>query len=290
MVLTEVGEHASGECRAVHPGEFERVRRDLHHGGLHAGGDELGEPPLQFRRLGRGARARQRADHPGRPAYSLEDRGEQCHRRRLPVRAGDADGGQRGTGVSADRRCHPPERRANVVHDDLGDLIAEPLEQMVDDEHTSTGGDCRRGEVVAIRALPANAGERHARTRLSGVVGDDADGTVGVTDELDAAPDRRAPPPDRQLSKRAPSRRTVLASGRVGWGSYRQLVHDRRRQLGEHRCGGAAAETLAAARRRLVDRHEHRHFRLLCREEPDEAARSRRALPCHSGRCRWPAL
>ena len=50
-----------------------------------------------------------------------------------------------------------------------------------------------------------------------------------------------------------------------------ELVHDRRRQLPEHGRGGGAAEAVVGAGRRLVDRDQHGHLRILGREEADEA-------------------
>ena len=93
-----------------------------------------------------------------------------------------------------------PERGAHVVDDDLGDALAEPTwSTMVDDEHAGTGGDCRRGEVVAIGVLPANAGEGDAGSGLSGVVGD-------------RRRPRRSPSPTRRARATIVERRHQLGS------------------------------------------------------------------------------
>ena len=92
VIAAEVGEHGDVEPRAGDPVQREGVRRHLHHHRLDALVDVAGELALQVGRLGRGARARQRADR-GRVAMPApaQDRRHQVGGRGLAVGAGDAD-------------------------------------------------------------------------------------------------------------------------------------------------------------------------------------------------------
>jgi hypothetical protein len=89
VIARQVREDRDVEPAALRAVERERVRGDLHRGGGHPLGDQLGEDLLDHGRLGSGAVRLDRAaagpiagrpDEPGRPPPRLEDRGEQSRR------------------------------------------------------------------------------------------------------------------------------------------------------------------------------------------------------------------
>ena len=266
MVATEVGEHGDVEMTPDDTLQRQRVRRHLHHDGGHALVDELGEASLQIRRLGRGVRTGQGADHPGRSTGSLEDRGDQARRRRLAVRAGDPDERQGATRVAEERRRQVAHRNRRVGDDDLRKI---DLDRVIDEQRTGTGGSGGTGEVVPVGLGPAQAAEQRVDRHPPRVEidGGDRDGVVAVDG------DPVQPRLLDHLAKHARHRShpaAVLAAGVVRRRADPQLVHGDRRQRREQRTGSLAAEVVLVGRIGPVDRHQDRDLRVVGREVADE--------------------
>ena len=108
---------------------------------------------------------RHRAEQAGRLARGLEQRAHEVGRRRLAVRAGDADRAQRRGRVAVQARGGGRHRGAHVVDDDLRHAEAE---RVVDDERGRAARDGVGGEVVAVAGEAAHAEEDRAGRRPGG--------------------------------------------------------------------------------------------------------------------------
>ena len=195
VVLGQVREHEHRERRPLETALRARLRGRLEHAGAVAGVGHLAQEPLEVDRLGRVQPGRPllAADAPldvreqaRRPSGRLEDRLEQERRRRLPVRAGDAGDLELAGRVAEEETSRDRHRRANVGHDELGQL---DVERVVDDERGRPERRRRRGEGVAVRVPPAHAEEERARADGACVVGEIA---------------RSRPSPARFLPRRRP--------------------------------------------------------------------------------------
>ena len=114
---------------AVHSPQRQRMRRNLHHARPASGSDHLPHQLLHVRCLRCGARrleftvadpVRHRANQSTACARCLEDRADQVARRRLAVRAGDADDLHRPARVALEIGGEQRERPPRVLDDDPG--------------------------------------------------------------------------------------------------------------------------------------------------------------------------
>ena len=134
VIARQVGEDAGRESQVVDAAQRQRVRRHFHDAGAAALLQHLPQHLLHVGRLRRGARGIElaradaiadRADAAALDTRGFEDRREHVRRRRLSVRAGDADEGEVFTGVAEERGRERGERPARAVglnpwHGDAG--------------------------------------------------------------------------------------------------------------------------------------------------------------------------
>ena len=182
VVLRQVREDERPEARPDEPLQLGRVRGGLHRTAPVAGVEELAEGALEVDCLGRRpGDGPPLAPHPHldgaeqarSPAGRGEDRVEQERRRRLSVRPRDAR--------HLELACRAPEEHVRreghcepgVVDDQLGH---GQVERTLDEERRSAALDHGGGEVVAVSALPRDAGEERSRLDPAGVVGEIRDG------------------------------------------------------------------------------------------------------------------
>jgi hypothetical protein len=183
VVLGQVGPDADGEVDARRAPELERVRGDLHRHGSVAFRQHPREKCLQidrFRRrpLDRFLRAaddrRDRAEQPGLDPGGLEQLADQERRRRLAVRAGDADDAQRGCRVAVKARGGGAHRGAHVVDHDLGNA---EVERALDDQRGGAAGNRVGSEVVPVGLEARDTEKERPRS--------DARARVGQAGDLD---------------------------------------------------------------------------------------------------------
>ena len=113
MIARQVREHAGGERHPVHAAQRQRVRRHFHRARAAARVDHLAQQRLDVRRFRRRARrladvvadaVGHRAEQAAPDAGRFEDRRDQIRRRRLAVRAGDADDLHLAARIAVERR------------------------------------------------------------------------------------------------------------------------------------------------------------------------------------------
>ena len=172
---------ATSNAHAAHPILREGVRRDLHRDGRHAAVAHDGEQAMEVGCLGRRTGERHRfagdaraggADHTRHPAGRPEDRLQQVGRRRLAVRAGDADRRERVGGAAEHHRRHRAHRPAHGRHQYLRGVQVEPPLHHEGDGPPLEGGS---RVVVPVGDGPADAEEQGAGLDLAVVEGGVAD-------------------------------------------------------------------------------------------------------------------
>ena len=161
---------AHANAGPVDPVLSQAVRGDLHRHRAHALVRHPREQPLQVRRLGRRAVERHgapvdahagRPDHAGREPGGAEHRLQEVGRRRLPVRAGDADQRHALGRPAEERRGDRPHRPPHRRDDDLRAADRRPAVRPRPRRRRPPGrGRERRAR---RRASPGHAEEQRAR-------------------------------------------------------------------------------------------------------------------------------
>ncbi len=231
VVAGEVREDGDPELEAVDALEGERVRGHLEHGAPAPGVHHLPEEGLEVRRLGRRAHrlgdavahaVLDGADEAHRLPGGAEGRVHEVRRRRLAVRAGDADEVELARRVPEDRRGERGEGRPRVGH-------AHPR-PLAGGRRLGADGDGallprRLHELVAVGDEAADGHEERAGPRAARVVRDVRDLEGGVAAELRPGeageevlePHGLSPPPGPGSARRccpARSRSPARGSGR----------------------------------------------------------------------------
>ena len=177
VVLAEVREADRRELRRHEPALRDRDRRGLHRAGLVAGLDHRAQGALEVGRLRRrqpgglaaaADAALDGAEQPARALRGIQHGRQQQRRRRLAVRAGDADDGELAARVAVERGGQPRHALAGVVAQDL--RHAEVGQLALDEQCHGTVRDGGGSEVVAV-GVALRAGSRtgtQARSAPSG--------------------------------------------------------------------------------------------------------------------------
>ena len=207
--------------------------------------DHAREEGLQLERLGRRLARREPlladpildgADQAGRAAPGAQEGVDEDRRRRLAVRAGDPDHGERARGMAEVGVGQPGERLARGRDEDAAGLAAREHVGPVEDHRGGAAAERVGDEASPVLLEPGNGDEELARRDLPRVVGEAA-----------AAPAARRPAPSCPAGPRGASA--------VGTGSSRLMARaageaSARRQQGARRKRRAGGRRLAARRSR----------------------------------------
>ena len=166
VVLREVREADGGEADALEPPHRDRDRGGLEHAGGITRVAHAREQPVQVGRLGRRQRERlahaadarlDRAEQAAPPAGRVEHGREQEGRRRLAVRAGDADDRELLARAAAEHVRERAERRAHPLGAHLRQ--GDAGERTLDEQGAGAPRDGERRQVVPVARRPGDAGE-----------------------------------------------------------------------------------------------------------------------------------
>jgi hypothetical protein len=181
MVVRQVGEDRRREVDCVRAVELEGVRGDLdrtrHISRVEHGAKIVLELDRLRRRthhlvLDAADHALDGAQQPAPTSLGLEQRPNQKRRRRLAVRARDADDGQLGGRIAVEASRGLRHRRAYIGDHDLGDV---DLYTALHDQRHRAGRDGLGGEIMAVTGEAGDAEEQGSRGHAAMIVGEAGD-------------------------------------------------------------------------------------------------------------------
>ena len=215
MILREVREHRRIELDARHAVLVERVRRDFHDDGVHAAPRHIGEHALQDDDVGRRVVNGQglildedldRADESDLASRRAQDRARHVARRRLAVRARDADDAHLLRRVVVEERHDAIERGSEMRHAQDGFGSLRQLDRALRQDRARPLPDSLLDEGMSVDVQSLDGNEKRPFRHLARIVHDVRNLRCSISLDFSALDERR------QLGKRLhchPSRKFI---------------------------------------------------------------------------------